>query len=400
MNLLMVGLDLNPPWVEGIRNTVYELALGLLDRGHEVHFLTKGYNYHERIEHLKCGITFHRILTKVSSGYLRGFQSFLLRLPNAISEIMKGQKVDVVHAHSSYPAFGWYIGVTAMLTNAKKIFSLYSYNTAPPTFEYPSVVIYALRLAKSHKILGLSNLNTIIVNSKEAFNTLNNEGFCRKSVHYVPVGIDTSRFKPNKIDETKLKDELNIPNEARVILFAGDLTPVKGVERFLFSLKELKSVKENFVGIILTKGLYEKELNRRQVVRNLVTRLDLGKNVRLLGIRGDIESIYNLSDVVVFPFLQSYTLMDIPRALLEAMACGRPIVATKVGAIHEIIEHGQNGILIEPNNESALKNALTFLLQNEENAKEIGENATSFIINNNESSKMISKVEEVYRIRD
>jgi len=50
MNILMVGLDLNPPWVEGIRNTTYELALRLLDRGHNVHFLTKGYNYHKRIE--------------------------------------------------------------------------------------------------------------------------------------------------------------------------------------------------------------------------------------------------------------------------------------------------------------------------------------------------------------
>jgi len=396
----MVGLDLNPPWVEGIRNTTYELALGLLDRGHNVHFLTKGYNYHKRIEDLKCGVAFHRILTKESSGYLMGFQSFILGLLNAILEIAKEHEIDVVHAHSSYPAFGWYVGVTATLVGSKKIFSLYSSETSLPTFEYPSLVMYALRLAKSYRILRLANVNTIIVNSKKAFNNLIDRGFCEKSVCYIPVGIDTSRFKPKRTDETKIKDELNIPKEARVILFAGDLTPFKGVELFLHSLKELKSKGKNVVGLILTKGLYEKESSRRKLVKRLATQFNLIENVRLLGIRSDIEAIYNLSDVVIFPFLQNYTLMDTPRALLEAMACGRPVVATKVGAIPEVINHGESGILIGPNNELALKDAVAFLLQNEEKAEQLGKNAASFIQNNHELSTMISKVEEVYDMRD
>jgi glycosyltransferase involved in cell wall biosynthesis len=395
MNLLMVGLDLNPPWAEGIRNTTHELAFELLNRGHRVCFLTKGYNYHKKIETMKGGITFHRILTKEHSGYLRGFQRFLLKLPSAILEIAKEYGVDAIHVHSSYPAFGWYVGISAALVDSKKIFSLYSCSTAQVAFEYSSPLRLALRLAKSYKPLRLKAVDEIIVNSKKAYNHLIGIGL-RKNLYYIPIGIDTSRFKPEKINGTCIKEKLKIPKEAKVILFAGDLTPYKGVELFLTSLKKLKDSGKNVVGLILTKGLYEQELHRRQLVKNLITKFNLTDNIRLLGIRSDIEIVYNLSDIVVFPFLRGYALMDIPRAVLEAMACGRPVVATKVGAISEAIRHGENGILIEPNNELALKNAIALLLQNEEEADLLGKNATSFVLENHELGTMVSKVEEVY----
>jgi glycosyltransferase involved in cell wall biosynthesis len=117
----------------------------------------------------------------------------------------------------------------------------------------------------------------------------------------------------------------------------------------------------------------------------------------LLGVRNDIDVIYNLSDVVVFPFLRGYSLMDVPRALLEAMACGRPVVATKVGAIPEVIRHGENGILIEPNNELALEEAIVLLLQNEGEAERLWKNASRCIVEKHELNKIIDKLEHVYK---
>lgn len=396
MNLLMVGLDLNPPWVEGIRNTTYELSFGLMKRKHTVHFLTKGYNYHKEIEKAKCGITFHRILIKEHSGYFRGFQRFLLGLPNKITEITKEYKIDIIHAHSSYPVFGWYVGVSAALSHSKRIFTLYSSSGISPAFEYPLLLRCTLRLAKSYKALRLKVINKVIVNSKKAYNNLMRAGLSEGNVYYIPIGINTNRFKPKKIDETRIRDELKIPQKAKVILFAGDLTPYKGAELFLHSLKKLNDNRANVVGIILTKGLYEQEPYRRHLIRKIIKQLNLEDNVRILGIRNDLDTIYNLSDVVVFPFLRNYALMDIPRALLEAMACGKPIVATNVGAVSEVIRHGENGVLIEPNNMLALKDAITFLLQNESEAQRMGKNAMSFILKNHELGTMIRRIEEVY----
>jgi glycosyltransferase involved in cell wall biosynthesis len=392
----MVGLDLNPPWVEGIRNTTYELAVELSKRGHEVHLLSKGYSHHERTEHTRRGITFHRILTKEKSGYLRGFQRFLLELPNAVLEIAKGCGIDVVHAHSSYPGFGWYVGMITSLTNSKKVFSLYSSGIASPTFEYSSIVTRSLKLAKSYKLLRLVNLDAILAHSKRVFNGLFNGGSYGEKLHYVPVGIDTRRFKPQNTDETKLRSELHIGCEAKAVLFAGDLTPCKGVEYFLSCLKKLKDVDKNVVGIILTKGLYELEQKRRQLVEQLISQLNLTENVRLLGIRSDMEAVYCMSDVVVFPFLRDYALMDTPRALLEAMACGKPVVATNVGAVSEVVRNGENGITVEPNSAAVLADAVTFLLRTVEEADRLGKNAARNVLENYGSSSMTKKVEEVY----
>lgn len=396
MNLLMVGLDLNPPWVEGIRNTTRELSCGLLKRGHTVHLLTKGYDYHEKTERTQDGLVFHRILTDEHSGYLRGFERFAIGLPIAIAEIEKEYGTDIIHTHSSYSALGWYVGISAALVNSKRVFSLYSCSGARPTFEYSSPLKLVVRFAKSFKPLRLRTVDEIIVNSKKAYYNLTASGFREKNVHYIPIGIDTNRFKPEKNNKSGIRDELNIPKEARVILFAGDLTPDKGVELFLASLKKLKGSVKSVLGIILLKGLYEQELNRMQLVESIISQLNLTNDVRLIGIRNDIENIYNACDVVAFPFLRSYALMDIPRALLEAMACGKPVVATKVGAISEVVRHRENGVLMEPNSESALTNTMNSLLQNEEEADRLGENGRNSILQNHELSKMVRKVEEVY----
>jgi glycosyltransferase involved in cell wall biosynthesis len=289
------------------------------------------------------------------------------------------------------------VGLSAALANSKKVFSLYSCSNALPAFEYPLSLRYALRLAKSYKPLKLKSIDEIIVSSWKAYNDLIKAGFTPKNLHHISVGIDTNRFKPKRIDETRIRNYLKIPKEAKVILFAGDLAPYKGVEIFLYSLKKLRNRSMNIVGLILTKGLYERELQRRRLIENIVKQLDIRDNIRLLGVRNDIDVIYNLSDVVVFPFLRGYSLMDVPRALLEAMACGRPVVATKVGAIPEVIRHGENGILIEPNNELALEEAIVLLLQNEGEAERLGKNASRCIVEKHELNKIIDKLEHVYK---
>lgn len=396
MNVVMVALDLNPPWVEGVRNTTYALATGLLERGHRVHFLTKGYVGQQEDECLPSGIRIHRIMTDETTGYTMGFQNFLVGLPKAILKIAKKCEIDVIHAHSSYPAFGWGVGLISQLARVKRVFSLYSCSASPPTFEYPSMIRYSLRIAKSYRVLRFRGPERILVDSQAAFNTLIRAGFSRKKTGIVPIGIDTQRFKPGTTDKSKINDELAMSQDARLVLFAGDLTPCKGVELFLRSFSELAREDRRLIGLILSKGLYEGESRRRQLVRQLISQLKITENIRILGIRKDIDSIYKLSDVVVFPFLKEYTLMDTPRALLEAMACGAPVVATDVGAMAEVVRNGENGLIVQPNDESATSEAIGYLLSNEEKALEMGRRASVFIRNNHALDTMISRVERVY----
>jgi glycosyltransferase involved in cell wall biosynthesis len=396
MNILMVGLDLNPPWVEGIRNTVGELSEHLLDRGHDVHFLTKGYNYHTETERVGR-ITYHRIITKESQGYFKGFQHFLLKLPKRILEIAKEYQMQVIHGHSSYPAFGTWMGLSSLLTISRKIFTLYSCEALVPPFEYSVILKYMLSFAKSRRWLQFNCLDDVVVISRRAFSNLIQTGFQKNKLNYIPTCVDKDRFNSN-LDGEKIRGELKIPTEEKIILFAGDLTPYKGIETLLFSLKILTKGHPNLTCLVLTKGLYESVQHRRKLVKDLVCKLGLKEVIKFLGVRDDIEHVYTASDLVVLPFSRGYALMDTPRALLEAMACGKPVIATNVGGISEIIEDGVNGLIVKPSDEIQLVNAMKFLLQNEDVAEEIGRNASQYVSKHHDLNTVASRLEKIYQM--
>src|SRR5262249_38099065 len=85
--------------------------------------------------------------------------------------------------------------------------------------------------------------------------------------------------------------------------------------------------------------------------------LGLGENARFLGVRHDIQSLYAAVDVFALPSLEEGS----PNALLEAMACGRAIVASRVGGVPEVVEDGRSGLLVEPGSPAALAEALARL---------------------------------------
>lgn len=396
MNTLMVGLDLNPPWVEGIRNSVRELSLHLLNKGHNIHFLTKGFKQQKKYEVID-GITYHRIPTKESTGYLRGAQHFLLKLPKTLSEVAREHEINVTHGHSSYPAFGVYLALCSTLTNSRKIFSQYSHTAKAPNFEYTRALRTALALAKEPSFLksGSYLLNDVIVTSQKAYVKLVEHGFPSGKLHHIPIGVDTDRFNP-KLEGKKIREEFNIPNNCKVILFAGDLTPYKGAEIMIRSLKLVVKDRVNVRCIMLTKGTYEYEENRRKAVQSLIENLGLQGKISLLGVRKDIERVYAASDIVVLPFSQSYALMDTPRALLEAMAMGKPVVTSDVGGISEAVTHMKTGLLIKGDSPTEVAEAITLLLEDDEISEKLGKNGRSLVEEKFTWASIVQEIEKVY----
>jgi len=396
MNTLMVGLDLNPPWVEGIRNSVQELSQQLLKRGHNIHFLTKGFRQQEKHEVID-GITYHRIPTNESTGYLRGAQHFLLRLPKTLSEVVREHEISVTHGHSSYPAFGAYLALCSSLTNSRKFFSQYSYTAAAPNFEYSRGLRATLALAKEPSFLknGSHLLDGLIVTSQKAYTRLLEHGFPISKLHHIPVGVDTDRFNP-KLEGEKIREEFSIPSNCKLILFAGDLTPYKGAEIMIRSLKLVAKDHANVRCVMLTKGTYEREEYRREAVQSLIQNLGLQDKTSLSGVRKDIEHLYAASDIVVLPFSQNYALMDIPRALLEAMATGKAVVTSDVGAVSEAVTHMKTGLLIRGDNPAELAEALTLLLEDDGISERLGENGRSLVEERFTWASIVQKMEKVY----
>ena len=173
----------------------------------------------------------------------------------------------------------------------------------------------------------------------------------------IPNWIDTSLFKP-----------INVPKERGRVIFIGRLEYQKNVLSLIEAVKDIDSVKLCIVG----------DGSLRSVIEDRI-RSDNIKNVVLMGVvpHEKLPIELNRSEVFVLPSLWE----GHPKALLEAMACGLPVVGSSVEGIRELIKHGYNGLLYRPNPES-VREAILMLLNDPELRRNIGENARRFVVDN------------------
>jgi len=150
------------------------------------------------------------------------------------------------------------------------------------------------------------------------------------------------------------------------VLFVGRLTKAKGINILLKAIKILKEkYQKEIKAAIVGKGYLEEEL------KGLVMELGIEKEVEFLGVRRDVEKLMKSTKLFVLPSRWE----GLPLTILEAMSSGAGIIATKVGGIPEVIEHEKEGILISPEDPTALARAITELLKDRELRVKLGINA-------------------------
>jgi glycosyltransferase involved in cell wall biosynthesis len=150
----------------------------------------------------------------------------------------------------------------------------------------------------------------------------------------------------------RLLDELRLPanNPLQLILFAGRLTSVKGVDVLLRALAELQ--RSDYLCLIAGDG---PELS---ALRELTTALRLDDRVRFLGLRDDVTTLLKQVDMLALPSRRE----GLPLIVLEAMAARCPIVASAVDGTAEVLRHEHSALLVEPNQPKALAGAISQLM--------------------------------------
>ena len=207
---------------------------------------------------------------------------------------------------------------------------------------------------------------------------------------FIPIysGIEFEKIKIKK-DKIKIKKELKIPDCSIIIGSAGRLEPIKGFIYLIKSaeivLKELKREKIYF--IVAGDGSLKEELQREVVERGIE------RNFKFIGWREDVYDIINISDIFVLPSLNE----GMGRVILEAMYLGKPIIASKVGGIPEIVIDGENGLLFESQNYNELAEKIIFLIKNPDLLEKMGENSKNLVRKREFSAEgMVEKIEELY----
>jgi GT2 family glycosyltransferase/Flp pilus assembly protein TadD/glycosyltransferase involved in cell wall biosynthesis len=154
-------------------------------------------------------------------------------------------------------------------------------------------------------------------------------------VNVIPYGFPLDTFRP--YPKSEIRKSLNIPENAKVILFGADsiVNARKGFVYLLEALKRLPPNKEN-AAVVLTFGNFPQDLqiNTDHQIYNLGSLTD----------ENQIALAYSAADVFVIPSLED----NLPNTVVEAMACGVPVVGFKIGGIPDMIEHKKNGFLAKP----------------------------------------------------
>jgi glycosyltransferase involved in cell wall biosynthesis len=193
-------------------------------------------------------------------------------------------------------------------------------------------------------------------------------GISPDKIEVIGSAVDLTKFSPTR-DPMKFRREVGLGADVPIIANIGMIRPDKGqfnlVEAARIVLHQRPDAHFVFVGEA-TGGR-----SREKWVRRAIDRAGLNGNVLMMGYRWDIPDILAASNMVV---IASRHTEASPIVLREAFASGRPVVATRVGDVPEIIVHGENGLIVQPNDSNALATAILLFLSDENLAARCAEN--------------------------
>jgi len=294
---------------------------------------------------------------------------------NTIRWIEKNdQKYSLVHSHY------WYSGSVALklkdhleipLVHNCHSLGRVKYNV----LNYNKPVNADMRLLEEELILKRSNA-IIASTPQEVKNILDLYKVSGENIELIRTGVDSRLFRP--IDKETAVKETGIDFK-KIILFVGRITKAKGL-RIL--VKAFAQVNENFneeikllvIGGDISGVMHsEAESKEKKHLKLLIKKLNLTDDVMFLGPvnRKLLPYMYSLADVCAVPSLyESFGLVAV-----EAMSCGTPVIASKVGGLAHTIRHGYSGLHFLPGRSDQLAKAIQKLITDSEKMKEIGINA-------------------------
>lgn len=309
----------------------------------EMHLITIG----NKNKKTKIGnLNIHMI--KKSLPYPFSIPSLVLFLKHKIIEV----NPDIVHAQGS---FAPYSTAAALVRNKyPTLLTMHGILAKELKFHKGINFIFILFIHKPNERYVVSKISNIIAVSLYVKNVISD--MTQSQIYVIQNGIDFE-----DIHNVQPHKSIEYPS----ILFVGGLSKVKGIDTLLNAVPIIRKKILNLCVYIAGSGPEENKL------KELVKELNIEENVNFLGyiLENEKYSYYKSADVCVFP--SRYEPFGI--VLLEAMACGKPVVASNVGGIPFVVEEGKTGLLFESGNVEDLADKIMTILKDEELREKMGE---------------------------
>ena len=230
----------------------------------------------------------------------------------------------------------------------------------------------------------------VLVNAEAVKDWLIDEGYDESNIVVIRNGVDLSRFDAPEAGD-RIRQELGFEPGTPLVTVVSRLTRLKGIENFLEAAAALKPRYPDVRFLIVGETSphdrpYLKELT------DLAAQLGVADRVIFTGLRSDIPALLGSATVAVMPSLNE----ALSNVLLESMAAGAPVVATRVGGTPEALIDGETGLLVEPGDSGAIATGVARLLDDRELAMRLGRSARSLIADRFSVDRMVRSTERLY----
>lgn len=345
----------------------------LQDKGCEVHAFGGGVQGKSGIEQagVIChDISFHRNPFKVENvqalrGLIFGFKQY---------------KFDVVHLHTPVASILGRVaaGVAGVPSVMYTAHGFHFYKKAPISYW---MFYYPVERLMAHWTDFLITMNQEDYEKAMNFSV-------RKEVLYVPgVGLDLEKYSMPE-DENVLvskRNELGLAKDDFIILCVAELIPRKNHIQLIKAIEKLIDQGKDVQCLLVGNG------DGSEVLTDYVSEHKLETNIHFLGFRRDIPQLLAAADVVALLSIHE----GLPRVLMEAMAVGKPIVATNIRGNRDLVEDGQTGILVPPGDVGAVVSALMKLRECPELRIRMGQNSKERV-KQYDLNNVIQYMEKIY----
>lgn len=275
---------------------------------------------------------------------------------------------DVIHFHTSIPSQA-ILGLIARTASLAPSSPLIGHLWNPFVEEEELATVHSPLEAMSHRVLnsaalaatGLSAFQATIVASAYQEQQLRTAGF-EGPVYRITNGVDLERFRPaNPEEQRRERTKLGLPETGLIVAYYGHLTPWKGVLHLVRGFARIADRAPEARLVIARTGYGTEEPLLKQEIGGL----GIAHRVIFLG-KVDPTSIVRAADIGVVPAIAVVGTAVFANVLLEWMAAGAALVATRIPTTAEVVRDGENGLLVAPADPEQMGDALARLLADED----------------------------------
>lgn len=359
------------PSVGGSGVVATELGKALAKKGHEVHFITSSVPF--RLNTCHTNIYFHEV--QVNQYSVFRYPPYDIALASKMAEIATRENLNILHVHYAVPhAISAFLAKEMVGNQLKVVTTLHG--TDITILGYDPLLSNMIRfgIEKSDKVTAVSN--HLANETKQLLHTT-------KDVKTIYNFIDPNTYYPKNAPH--LKENLQIGENEKVIVHISNFRKVKRVPDVI---KVFNRIQQEIEAILLLIG----EGPELPVAMKLAKDLGIDKKIKLLGNQKNVAELLSICDLkLLLSEKESFGLV-----LLEAMACGVPVIGTDVGGIPEVIEHGKTGYISPLGNIEKISSDALEILTNEKLHSTFSTNAINRVRDVFHQEKIVKQYEKIY----